>query len=159
MDQKIKLLFAAALIIVVSITFFRLVQKGNSIFNLPLSEDAVSQVEIRKQTVKVTVAISDNDKSRGLSGKSSLADNEGMLFLYDTPGTPSFWMKDMKFPIDIIWIKGDSIADISANVPVSKSTPLPTYKPKAEIDKVLEVKAGWTELNKVKVGDKVKFKK
>jgi len=61
-------------------------------------------VKIKDSVIHVDLAITPDEQSKGLSIKNKLNDSDGMLFPFDTPGDYSFWMKDMKFPIDIIWI-------------------------------------------------------
>ena len=53
------------------------------------------------------VADTTQARAKGLSGRSCIGQNEGMLFVFNQPGFYEFWMKDMKFPIDIIWIASD----------------------------------------------------
>ena len=52
--------------------------------------------------VKTELALTQAEHSRGLSGRESLSEGDGMFFVFDKPGNYSFWMKDMNFPIDII---------------------------------------------------------
>lgn len=46
-------------------------------------------------------------RTKGLSGRTSLPSDKGALFVYDQPGIQSIWMKDMHFPIDVLWLDGD----------------------------------------------------
>lgn len=79
---------------------------------------------------------------KGLQGHTSLTENNGMLFVYDSDAIRTFWMKDMAFPIDIIWIdKSQHVVDISANVPPCHAEPCTLYRPQQTIRYVLEVKA------------------
>jgi uncharacterized membrane protein (UPF0127 family) len=61
-------------------------------------------VRISSETINAEVASTDASRTQGLSGRPCILPNQGMLFVFDKPGFYSFWMKDMKFPIDIIWI-------------------------------------------------------
>ena len=65
------------------------------------------RIEIGDRTYNVKVAESEEDKIKGLQGRKSLAEDEGMLFVYDEPQTVGFWMKDTKIPLDIIFINED----------------------------------------------------
>lgn len=107
--------------------------------------------------VKIKVEIVDDsaEMQKGLSGRESLDENEGMLFVFSQAGQPTFWMKDMKFPIDIIWIQNDEIVDIAPNLPVVAGEFLSTYEPKEPANYVLEVNAGFVDEHGIKVGDKV----
>lgn len=83
-------------------------------------------------------------RQQGLSGSDPLAADEGMLFLFEAPGTYGFWMKDMRYPIDMLWIRDHALVDITADaaVPVPGEA-LPTYAPRVAADAVLEVQAGF----------------
>lgn len=111
---------------------------------------------------KFTVGVADSMALRaaGLSGRSGLRDDEGMYFIFNSPGKHSFWMKDMEFPIDIVWIKGDRVVGFSENVqpePNKTIFGLTIYRPPEEVDRVLEVSAGTAAKYGWKVGDVVKF--
>src|SRR3989344_6207881 len=63
-----------------------------------------SYVRRAGQDIKVEIADEAEEQIEGLSGREGLGENEGMLFVFENPGRYSFWMKDMNFPIDIIWL-------------------------------------------------------
>ena len=108
--------------------------------------------------VKVEIADEASEMARGLSNRKSLDKNHGMIFVFVEPGQPAFWMKDMEFPIDIIWIKNDVVVDIAPNLPVVAAEFLSTYSPREPANYVLEVNAGFAKENGIKVGDKVDIK-
>lgn len=69
------------------------------------------------QTVRLEVAATQDQRSRGLGGRSALPLNQGMLFIYSDEAVRCFWMKDMRFPIDIMWLDGtQKIVHIARNV-------------------------------------------
>jgi uncharacterized membrane protein (UPF0127 family) len=117
--------------------------------------------EIKIKGTKIYIELADTplEKTKGLSGRNSLGKSEGMLFIFAQNTQPSFWMKDMNFGIDIIWIDDGKIIQIDKNVPnPSFGTPdsqLPRYTPKEPIDYVLEVNAGFSDKNNFEVGDPV----
>ena len=115
------------------------------------------KVTIQKQTFTVSLAQTDKEKQIGLSGKKSLADNKGMLFPFDKADYYPFWMKDMEFPIDIIYIHNKKIVTIISNAPApkSKTDTLPVYSPTEPADNVLEVSAGTAAKYHFAVGDTV----
>ena len=84
-----------------------------------------------------------------------------MLFVFENKGTYGFWMKDMEFAIDIIWIdENKNIVDIVENAapqPGKKEKELTVYKPRNDALYVLEVNAGLSNLNNLQIGDKVAF--
>lgn len=104
--------------------------------------------------LNVDVAETAEEKAVGLSGRESLAEEEAMLFVYETPRLYSFWMKDMNFPIDIIWIDEDmKVIDIAENIQ-PESFPK-KFTPKKKAQYVVEVNAGWVEEHMVHVGSPV----
>lgn len=106
--------------------------------------------------VSVDVAATEVTREKGLSGRPGLASDQGMLFIFDHADTYAFWMKDMRFPLDLIWISGGRIADITADVPVQPAgAPLPTYTPRVPVDRVIEVSAGFAQANGLRVGEPV----
>lgn len=110
--------------------------------------------------VNVEVAKTGQERELGLDGRDSLEDNHGMLFVFDSQNvTPSFWMKDMKFPLDIIWINDGKVVKVDKNVQPPKvgvqDSDLAIYSPGQPIDYVLEVNGGYSDKNNLKVGDSV----
>jgi uncharacterized protein len=122
-----------------------------------------SSVKIKGLIIHVDLAITSDQQEKGLSIKNNLSNNEGMLFPFSAPGDYSFWMKDMKFPLDIIWIDSNSkIVHIEKNLqPCVFILFCPTYSPPANSNTkyVLEVNANYTTKNNINVGDKVSFNK
>ncbi len=110
--------------------------------------------------VEVKYANSKSERANGLSNVESLPENSGLLFMFEEPQTqPSFWMKDMNFPIDIIWISADKVVQVDYNVPPPEpNTPdeeLIIYTPKQPVDYVLEVNGGFSQTNGIEVGSTV----
>jgi len=85
-----------------------------------------------------------------------------MLFLFEDAGYWSFWMKDMRFPIDIVWIAGDRIVGFEERVapePGAAERDLRRYAPPEPVDKVLELAAGRVRLLRAEVGDTVRVRR
>ena len=115
-----------------------------------------AKVTIRSKIIAVEVADTEQARKQGLSGRESLKREEGMLFVFDKPGKPGFWMKGMKFPLDIIWIVDKRVSEITPNVAVEQGLELPiTYYPKESVDYVLEVNAGFADGNGIRIGESV----
>lgn len=114
-----------------------------------------TEIKIGNKIIAAEVVEISQDQARGLSGRESLGEDEGMLFVYNEKTEPTFWMKDMRFAIDIIWISGNEIIDISENLPMPSGGEIARIKPKSAVNYVLEVNAGFVEKNGVKVGDRV----
>ena len=99
------------------------------------------------------MADSEAERQQGLSGWPSLAEDEGMLFVFDQPGRYSFWMRGMKFPLDFVWIKSDEIVEITANGGVKRMN----IQPQQSANRVLEVNSGFAARHNLKIGDKVSY--
>jgi uncharacterized membrane protein (UPF0127 family) len=115
-------------------------------------------INIAGKSVSFQLADEPAEQEKGLSGRESLEENQAMLFVFSFPTLPTFWMRDMNFPIDMVWVNGDEVIDISADVPPEPGVPLEqlkTYAPKKPADKVIELKAGWAARNGLKIGDKI----
>ena len=85
---------------------------------------------------------------RGLQGHPPLQSNEGMLFLMPGQEPASFWMKNVTFPIDIVFIRADARVDhIAPEVPPCPAHPCPLYRSKGPVRYVLETPAGWAAHN------------
>jgi uncharacterized membrane protein (UPF0127 family) len=108
--------------------------------------------------VVVEVARTDEERARGLSGREALPPDHGMLFVYQVPTRPTIWMQGMRFPLDILWIKGGRVVDfvLGANPP-SRGEPPPIFVPRQEAEYVLEVPAGFVERLGVKRNDPVRI--
>jgi hypothetical protein len=107
--------------------------------------------------VRAEISDSDIERERGLSGRDRLGETEGMLFLFDQPGRPVFWMKEMNFPIDIIWINGEMVVAVDQNIPSPSpgDGELPVFRAETDVDRVLEVNAGFVDDHGVSVGDRL----
>lgn len=114
-------------------------------------------ITIRHQRVELDLTRTREEQTRGLGGRDSLAWGRGMLFEYPNPVFPGFWMKDMRFDIDIVWIREGRIVDITHRVKHSPDGPGPTYRPRELTDTVLEVPAGYAQAHGWRIGDKVKL--
>lgn len=116
----------------------------------------LSKEEVAIDGIKFAVEIADEpeEQIRGLSNRESLPENEGMLFIFNKPGIYDFWMKNMNFPIDIIWASADKkIIGIEENI--LPGTFPKTFSPPSPIKYALEANAGWAKKNKIVVGEKI----
>ena len=118
----------------------------------------LKNIKIAEINIPVEIADTDEKRTKGLSGKSSLDEKSGMLFVFEKKGIiPIFWMKDMLIPIDMIWIREGKVVKIDKNVPApvagTPDSKLVNYSPGTPIDYVLEVKGGFWDKFKIKTGD------
>jgi uncharacterized membrane protein (UPF0127 family) len=117
--------------------------------------DNQKYVEINGVKIFVEIADEPGEQIQGLSDRENLCADCGLLFIFPEKKVRNFWMKNMHFPIDIIWISDNKILNISHNLPPEGEHPANTYSSAEPVDYVLEVNAGWTEKRGVGVGDKV----
>jgi len=132
---------------------------AGAVFVLPVFHKDFTTVTIDGVHLIAEVAADQQSRITGLSGRASLAPNQAMLFLFDKADRYGFWMKEMKFPLDIFWIRNSVIADMEERVPVPASgiadASLPIYRPDVPADAVLETVAGFARDHGVKIGDAV----
>jgi uncharacterized membrane protein (UPF0127 family) len=105
------------------------------------------------------VMANDADRQMGLMFRNSLALDKGMLFVFEQPGIYAFWMKNCKFPIDMVWMDVDhKVVEIVDNVPPCKKDPCPSYGGMQKSTYVLELNAGQARREKVALGATIDFK-
>ena len=111
---------------------------------------------------QVELALTPEQITRGLSYRDSLPPGTGMLFVYPDEAPRSFWMFEMRFPLDMVWIGGDcAVVDITENAPPPEpgqaSSELPLFSPKDPARYVFEINAGEARQHGVGIGDRVEF--
>lgn len=133
-------------------------------FFRPAKEAPAQEAVVYAESFEIQAEIADTpeERSLGLSGRPGLAADRGLLFVFDRAGLHSFWMKDMRFPIDIIWLvrrtpeSGDADAVEAEIVHIERSVSPETYPfsfaPAAPADLVLETAAGFADANNLEVG-------
>jgi len=125
----------------------------------PAEPEAEAWVTIRTEKIPVELAESPEEQSLGLGRRDSLTWGHGMYFPYERAAFHAFWMKGMRFDIDIVWIRDGRIVDITPRIPapdpgLPEGLPLPTYQPRELADGVLEVPAGYAEAHGWRIGDR-----
>lgn len=127
----------------------------------PPSNSNYQQVNVTINGVELVadVAETNEQRSKGLSVKDTLNENEAMLFVFSTEREHSFWMKGMKFPIDIIWLDMDKeVVHIEHSLePCVSDSPCPTFKPSKDSIYVLETVAGFAHKYNVTDSTLVEF--
>ena len=119
-------------------------------------------VHIGDTVYVVDLAVTPAERTQGLSGRPSMEANRGMLFVYDEDGPRTFWMPDMHFPLDMVWIRADCVvAGVTADVP---NPPLETPRDQLELYPsagmvrfILELNAGQAATNGIEAGGPVEF--
>ena len=105
---------------------------------------------------KVTIARTEDEQSRGLSGVSRLSKGDGMYFMFDTPRRQSFWNKGMLIPFDLLWIKDNRVLGIEHKVR-AEIDGAETVFPPSEIDGAIEIVGDQADNAGISVGDTVKY--
>ena len=116
----------------------------------------IHYVKIAGVTLKVDLALTPETQEQGLSGRSELKEDESMLFVFNHTDKYPFWMKDMNFPIDIIWI-GEDLRVVYIKKDAKLESYPEVFAPDKDARYVLEVFSSFSEKNNLKEGDKVEF--
>ncbi len=119
-------------------------------------------ITINGKRLNVEIANTGSLREKGLSGRVNMPEDSGMFFIFDSQDiTPTFWMKGMNFSLDIIWINDGKIVKIDKNIPPPPSNTrddqLKKFDSGSPIDYVLEVNGGYSDKNKISVGDSIDF--
>lgn len=118
----------------------------------------LSEVTIGRSVFFAEVMTGEEERNRGLSGRESLPRNRGMLFIFPKKDNLHFWMKNMFFPIDIIWISDNKVVGIDRNALPDGDLPTKAYASPEPVNRVIEVNAGFAAENNISVGDEVVIK-
>ncbi len=113
-------------------------------------------VHIGNAPLRVEIAKTSAERIQGLSGRESLADGHGMLFVFPEADYHAMWMKDMNFPIDIIWVSEELIV-VSVNNNVTPDSYPRTFRPKEPAKYAIEVNTLHVETFGVREGMSVKI--
>lgn len=119
---------------------------------IPAPADELRTIQLAGQTVRVSVADTESTRGQGLSGRRGLAADEGMLFVFPQDGEYAFWMKDMRFSIDILWISANGEVVYMAQNVSPESYPQ-SFRSVVPARYVLELPAGYAKEYTVKIGD------
>jgi len=118
-------------------------------------------VDIAGELFEVEIAQSPDAMQIGLSGRPYMADSSGMLFVFEIPGMHNFWMKDMEFPLDFVWIDSNClVAELTENISHVQdlgTADIAIYSPSTPIKYVLEINGGISEVSGLQIGQQVRF--
>jgi hypothetical protein len=108
-------------------------------------------------TLDVEIADTPDERSEGLSNRTSLAEDGGMAFVWDEPVQARFWMKDTLIPLQIaFWGEDDAVLALFEMIPC-EAEPCETYGPDEPFVGAVEANAGWFTEHGVEVGDTVEL--
>ena len=120
----------------------------------------LSVLRVGEQSLGVEIADSAEEWSQGLSGREQLAEDEGMLFVFDDQVRRSFWMRQMRFSLDMMFIRNGRVSELFPRIPApgegqdGREIRVQSQEP---ADWVLEVNSGWAQEHGIKVGDEVTY--
>lgn len=116
-------------------------------------------LKVNSELLSVEIVDTPSLRAKGLGGRQSLDSNFGMLFIFDKNGKHQFWMKGMRFGLDLIFIDHGRVVDILANVPNpnpgERDESLTIYQPTVPVNMVLEVNSGYVATHDIKIGDNI----
>ena len=120
-----------------------------------LANPHTASLHVANQSISLEVANNQANQQKGLSDRDTLASNAGMLFTFTKPDYYAFWMKNMKFPLDFLFLNNKRVVTIYDHVPypLSVTADLPEYKPEQPADMVIELPAGKVQALGIKKGD------
>lgn len=125
-----------------------------------LSANAISYKYVAKvngSKLFLEAASTPQQRQTGLMYRSSLKANAGMLFLFEEKDNVNFWMKNVKFPLDLIFIDDFKVVKLYNNVKACYTQDCPIYPSIFSVNKVIEVNAGFCAKNKIKEGQSMKI--
>lgn len=116
-----------------------------------------AKLTINNTTLNVEEATTADQQTLGLSNRAHMANDQGMLFIFNKPQALAFWMYEMKFPLDIMWVNSQwQIVHIEQNLaPCPSKGTCQSYMPMQSAQYVVEANAGFVKSNQIKLGDKI----
>lgn len=149
------LLVGAFCVVIAGILFTmnQILEKQRSNEGVDGAMPKMAEVVFSEATFSVEIADTRALQERGLGGREGLCEYCGMLFPFDHPDRYGFWMKDMRFPIDILWIARGQIVFLEKSVDFHDQKRV--YIPSEEADSVIELPAGSAERFNIHIGEEV----
>lgn len=114
-------------------------------------------LHVGEGALAVELARTPEARASGLSRRASLPEHAGMLFAFPDAAIRTIWMKDMLFPLDVVWIRDGRVVGVSEHVRPEPGVPDSALRRSASqgpVDRILEVNAGWTARHGVRMGDR-----
>ena len=154
MKKRVTIIGIILLLMAGFFLFSKMIHKNGNNIEVGVEANEVNTVDIGGMVFNVDIADTEKKRNRGLSRQNKLDDDKGMLFVFEKSGVYPFWMKDMLFSIDIIWIDENmKVVYIKENA-TPESFPK-IFTPDSQARYVLEVNAGIVKDKKFKIGDNV----
>jgi uncharacterized membrane protein (UPF0127 family) len=110
------------------------------------------------KVLKIEVMVEDRDRMMGLMFRPSLPEDRGLLFVFEHVDYHAIWMKNCKFPIDVVWLdEAKQVVHVAENTPPCKADPCPVYAPSRKAAFVVEINAGQAAREKLVPGSGLSF--
>jgi len=108
--------------------------------------------------VTAELAVTEEQRQRGLMFREQMKEDQGMLFIFETEDIYAFWMKNMRFSLDLLWLDSEHrIVHVEENVPPCANEPCPSYEPSRPARFVLELVSGSVKKHHLRLGDRLEF--
>jgi uncharacterized membrane protein (UPF0127 family) len=117
-------------------------------------KNQIPSIAIRDVGINATLADSEQERVRGLSGVQRMGPQDGLLLVFDEADHHAIWMKDMLFPIDIVWI-GDDLTIVDISEALTPGSYPSIFEPRAPARMALELNARFVATYRLRIGDKV----
>jgi uncharacterized membrane protein (UPF0127 family) len=127
------------------------------VLRVSIESPTLHRAQVGDVELFVKYAQTETERAQGLSGHAPLGPREGMLFIFPFASSYGFWMKDMLFDLDMVWIRSGLVVGISEHIPAPRfaGDKLPTYYPPEAADMVLEIGSGQARALGIGIGDAV----
>lgn len=123
-----------------------------------MKNQEIKKICINNKCFNVETAKTTEKRKVGLMYRENLAQDSGMLFIFDQEAKHYFWMKNTLIPLDMIWINSNKeVVYIEKNVQPCEADPCLTYGPDKEAKYVLEINAGQSDLANIQINSKASF--
>lgn len=113
-------------------------------------------LQANRTSFHLSVADTPESRAKGLGGRENMAVDQGMIFVFSEPAMQCFWMKDMHFPIDIIWLDSDRKV-VHIETDVSQESYPEKFCPQKLAKYVLELRAGQAKRSEIRQGQTLHF--
>jgi hypothetical protein len=142
------------LTIAITVSLFLFFYLADTVLSPGFSQDLENKVCFGEKCFLVKIAKTDFERRRGLMFQKELGEEMGMLFIFDKENIYSFWMKNTLIPLDMIWIdKNNKVVFINENSQPCGAEECPLISPNVKAKYVLEINAGVSKGDGIKIGD------
>lgn len=127
---------------------------GSAAFPQAAQSGYATSIAVDGVPLRVAIADTPEERIQGLSGQPRIAENQGLLFVFDERGKYPIWMRNMEFSLDVYWLDGRGvIVDMWQNAHPESYPQI--FEPREYAYYILEVNAGFSEVYNIDIGDQV----